>query len=192
MKNLLDLASNNAQISLPILFGILIYIILQIVAPPVSNPKYPFKTTGTFEYVTDGDTINFKIGKLSTSCRIYGVDSPEKYESDKMIRDTKHISKKATIEAGNLASDYAKNYFIKNKKYDLTIVSKDKYNRYVIIVKNGFSTYNESIVAAGYAVAVIKYIKDPKLRNALHKAQSDAMRKNRGLWKNYATIMQNL
>ena len=121
--------------------------------------------------VFDGDTILLENGE---KVRLIGIDCPEAYESDKLIRDAKRTGEgiKAIIEMGKKSTEFTKN-LIEGKRVwlELDVERKDKYDRllaYVFLkapnlgiikdtdtvkVKNGipYLFVNAEIIADGFA-----------------------------------------
>lgn len=67
-----------------------------------------------YSYVTkviDGDTFEIDTGER---VRLLGIDNPEKWDSNKLNRDSERTGKdKEIIKLGELASDYIENLLFK-------------------------------------------------------------------------------
>ena len=139
--------------------------------------------------VVDGDT--FEIDEKDNSgkylhVRLLGVDTPEKYQSDKMDRDSERSGKdKETIKKlGEISSKFAKN-MIEGKKVILmpeeNYEDKDKYGRllrYVYLEDGTF--FNMKLVEEGYATAFRTY--NISKKNDFIKAENKAREQKKGLW----------
>jgi micrococcal nuclease len=141
--------------------------------------------------VVDGDTFKLANGER---VRLLGIDSPEKYDSDKLDRDAESsgMDKKTIKKLGELASDYVRNfvegkrvYLVKEPNYQ----DRDIYGRLLRYVYLEDGTFvNGKIVKDGYAQVYEKYpvSKLDELRNL----QRDARENNRGLWGNVEGLRQ--
>lgn len=139
--------------------------------------------------VIDGDT--FEIDEKDSNgkylhVRLLGVDTPEKFDSNKMDRDTERSGKdKQTIRTlGELSSKYAKD-MIEGKKVILVPESnyedKDKYGRllrYVYLEDGTF--FNMKLVEDGYATAYRTF--NISKKSDFIKAENKAREQKKGLW----------
>lgn len=135
--------------------------------------------------VNDGDTFEIDTGER---VRLLGIDTPEKWESGKLDKDSERSGKDKEIikKLGTLSSQYTEDLLL-NKKVvliaDSTNDDKDKYGRllrYVYLEDGTF--FNLKIIQDGYAYAYTKY---PIIyKEEFLKAQKDASENNRGLWGN--------
>jgi micrococcal nuclease len=68
------------------------------------------KDPATIVRVVDGDTLEVKLNDQKEKVRLIGVDTPEKFESDKLHRDAARTGQdEKTIRAlGERASDFTK------------------------------------------------------------------------------------
>lgn len=151
-----------------------------------------------FDEVYDGDTISFynNFGKIK--CRIEGIDTPEKYDSKK-IND---FSNKYNIpivdikSSGEIATQYAIDFFSKSKEYFISISGKDVYNRHLCIVysKDKKINYNLEIVKDGYAISYKdgKYISSEKIKLEIMQAEYNARINKLGLWDSHYIIMNKM
>lgn len=110
--------------------------------------------------IVDGDTFEIESGE---KVRLIGIDTPEKFESNKLNNDSQisEKGKKVIKKLGELSSLYSKkellNFNIKLVP-DSTNSDKDRYGRllrYVFI--NDTILFNLQIIKDGYAYAYIKY-----------------------------------
>ena len=134
-----------------------------------------------------GDTFTFKSQQHSEfKCRVFGIDTPEKFHTDKMDKDASKVGITAETmkKAGEASTQYAQQTLKVGKSYKVDVLEKDKYGRELCIVYDGENSYNEAIIKDGYAVVYKggKYIKDDSLKRKLLQAQKEAKSNNRGLW----------
>ena len=146
------------------------------------------------DFVKDGDTIDFIIDNNKITCRAYGIDSPEKYDSNKLKKEAKkyNISPTKITNAGKKASYYTKQYFSQNQYYQIATFGKDRYNRYLCLISdNDRGFFNRNIILDGFAVLYKngKYIKDSKLRSSLIGSQATANANKNGLWLDFEDLM---
>jgi len=151
--------------------------------------------------VFDGDTILLESGE---KVRLIGIDCPEAYESDKLVRDAQRIGQdiKAIIEMGKKATEFTKNLIEgKRIRLELDVERKDKYGRLLAYVflkapnlriigdtdtakfKNGipYSFVNADIIVDGFAqpMTILPNIKYAELFQKLYQ---EARENKRGLW----------
>lgn len=141
----------------------------------------------TLQKISDGDTFTFKSQQHNEfKCRVFGIDTPEKFHTDKMDKDASKVGITAETmkKAGEASTQYAQQTLKVGKSYKVDVLEKDKYGRELCIVYDGDKSYNESIIADGYAVVYQggKYIKDDSFKRRLLQAQKEAKSNNRGLW----------
>ena len=137
--------------------------------------------------ISDGDTFTFKSQQHSEfKCRVFGIDTPEKFHTAKLDKDASKVGITAETmkKAGEASTQYAQEHLKVGKSYKVDVLEKDKYGRELCIVHDGDKSYNESIIADGYAVVYQggKYIKDDSFKRRLLQAQKEAKSNNRGLW----------
>lgn len=155
------------------------------------------ETTASLRKISDGDTMTFHNNKGEIKCRIYGIDTPEKFKTAKFKKDMEvtGMSEKELKSAGEAATNYAKQRLHINSGYKLEIYDTDKYGRSLCVVYlNSGQSFNEKIVEDGYAVVYKrgKYTKDKELRHTLNQAQGRAVKNEAGLWRNYKMLMKNM
>ncbi len=129
----------------------------------------------TLQKISDGDTFTFKSQQHSEfKCRVFGIDTPEKFHTAKMDKDASKVGITAETmkKAGEASTHYAQEHLKVGKSYKVDVLEKDKYGRELCIVYDGEKSYNESIIADGYAVVYQggKYIKDDSLKRRLFQA----------------------
>ena len=133
--------------------------------------------------VIDGDTFKMSDG---SKVRLIGIDTPEKYDSDKLDRESDMTGRdKETIKKlGEAASEYVRK-LVEGKRVTLVRESgyedKDKYNRLLRYVYLEDGTFvNARIIEDGYAnvynAAQVSKIKEFK------RLEREARENKRGLW----------
>lgn len=142
-----------------------------------------------FTRVLDGDTILFSNNGSDFKCRVYGIDTPEKFKGKKLNDDVLRTNIPAKIhqKAGLESTQFALDYFNGNN-YNIRDYGTDLYQRHLCIIQD----YNEKILKEGYAVVYKhgKYIKDKNFRDALNRAQQEGL--DKGLNKEFPELMQKL
>ncbi|MDZ4713067.1 MAG: thermonuclease family protein [bacterium] len=146
------------------------------------------KQTYSDEYLTvskviDGDTFRMSNGE---KVRLIGIDTPEKYDSDKLDRESSKTGRdKQTIKKlGEAASDYVTK-LVEGKKVRLEkdpgYDNVDKYNRLLryVYFEDG-TLVNAKILEDGYAN--VFYDKSISKINEFKKLESDARKNKKGLW----------
>lgn len=164
--------------------GIIALAIASLVYLGVNDPVF----TGDDIYyaisrVIDGDTMVLSDGRR---VRLIGVDTPEVYYSEKLLKDSKKTGKDVkTIQAmGRQASAFTKD-LCRGKKvrleYDVDL--KDRYNRTLAYVYLEDGTFvNARIIQEGFA-QVMTVVPNVKYAELFLKLQKEAREAGRGLWK---------
>lgn len=181
------------KISLKILVTLFVIIIAGYFSWKFIVPKLEEKEAKTKEYVfvtkvIDGDTFEINSGER---VRMLGIDSPEKYSSKKLDKDSERTKKdKETIKKlGQLSSDYTTKLLlgkevilISEPKYQ----DKDKYGRLLryVYLKDG-TFVNKIIVEDGYATAYREY--PVSKLDEIIEAEKTAMKNKSGLWGDIKT-----
>lgn len=146
-------------------------------ATPEDNSFY------TVSRVIDGDTLAISDGR---KVRLIGVDTPEVYFSDKLLKDSKRSGEDVkTIQAlGRRASAFTKDLCLGKKvrlEYDADRF--DRYKRTLAYVYLEDGTFvNAKIVQEGFA-QVLTVTPNVKYADLFLKLQDEARQANRGLWK---------
>ncbi len=166
----------------------LTYLLLITLIAFVNCNKKDFHTVTR---VIDGDTFELNDG---SRVRLIGIDTPEKYDSEKLERDAS-VSKrdKETIKKlGNIATEYVKSFVEGKKVYlenDPQNKDRDKYGRLLryVYLEDG-TLINAKILKDGYAYIYEKYpfSKQQEFRELYREAREN----NRGLWGNIETLEQ--
>lgn len=141
--------------------------------------------------VIDGDTYELENRER---VRALGIDTPEKYESNKLDRDAERTGqdKKTIKRLGQLATEYVKD-LLEGKKVELVrepdYEDKDVYGRLLRYVYLEDGTFvNMKIIEEGYATAFRKY-QISKL-NELIEAEKHARINKKGLWGDIEGLKQ--
>jgi len=146
------------------------------------------KQTQNIEYlivtkVIDGDTFKMSNGE---KVRLLGIDTPEKFDSDKLDRQTDRSGRyKETIKKlGEASSEYVRK-LVEGKKVKLVrepgYDDKDKFGRSLryIYLEDGMFV-NAKILEDGYAN--IYYSKQISKMDEFKRLERDARENKRGLW----------
>jgi micrococcal nuclease len=137
----------------------------------------------TVSRVIDGDTIVLSDAR---KVRLIGVDTPEVYYSEKLLRDSKKSGQDvATIQAlGRRASAFTRELCLGKKvRLEYDVDRKDRYKRTLAYVYlEGGVFVNAEIVRAGFA-QVMTVVPNVKYAGMLLKVQKEAREAGRGLWK---------
>lgn len=135
--------------------------------------------------VVDGDTFELENGER---VRLLGIDTPEKFTSNKMDSDAKKsgLDVETIKQLGEAASHYADS-LMKGRK--IFLVSdplnddKDRYGRLLryIYTEDGM-LYNLKIILDGYAFAYTNF--PVIMKDTFLNAEESARKNKRGLWSN--------
>lgn len=192
MTELLNLGRKILSLGLTVAFLILVFLYIINKKGKESNDI----DSGTdlysvVERVIDGDTFELSDGN---KVRLLGIDTPEKYESGKLERDseTSGKDKKTIKKLGKIASDYVKN-FVEGKKVRLekepNYDDKDRYGRLLRYVYLEDGTFvNGKIVRDGFAQVYEKY--PVSKLDELREYQKEARENERGLWGEIESLEQ--
>jgi len=146
----------------------------------------------TVDRVVDGDTFELSNGE---TVRLIGIDTPEKYMSDKLKRDAKRSKHdiETIKEMGRKASRYAKQ-LVQGKQIELTYDQANAdtdhrggYGRLLayiwILDEKGEHEFmvNRRMVKDGYAHAYTKY--PFKYMEEFRRLERRARKNKRGLWR---------
>ncbi len=156
------------------------------VIPKLDQKESKDKKAYSVTKVFDGDTFEAEVNGKKEKVRMLGIDTPEKWDSEKFDRDTERSGRdKETLrKLGELASEYTTR-LIGGKKVTLIPDSKsddkDKYGRLLRYVYLEDGTFvNMKIVEDGYANAYRKFSHSQK--NEFIEAEKNARENKRGLW----------
>ncbi len=133
--------------------------------------------------VIDGDTFKMSDGE---KVRLMGIDTPEKFESDKLDRQSGQSGRdKETIKKlGEASSEYVRKLvegkkvtLVKDPGYD----DRDKYGRLLRYIYMEDGTFvNAKILEDGYAN--VYYSKQISKMDEFKKLEREARENKRGLW----------
>jgi micrococcal nuclease len=116
---------------------VLAFLVVLLLALFSALPAFA-KDPATIVRVVDGDTLEVKLNGQKEKIRLIGVDTPEKFESDKLHRDAARTDQnEKTIRAlGERASDFTKSLVKRGDtvqlEYDQQL--RDKYQRLLAFV----------------------------------------------------------
>lgn len=135
---------------------------------------------GVVEKVSDGDTIWVRSDKgQKLKIRIWGIDTPEKYTSNKLDKDAKvcHSSKSKIRKLGIKASWFAKK-MLYGKKVKVKAIGRGFYGRTLakIQLPDG-KDYGLIIIGDGYSCVYRK-----STSRVYIKAMKEAEKNKKGLW----------
>jgi len=137
----------------------------------------------TVSRVIDGDTIVLSDGR---KVRLIGVDTPEVYYSEKLLRDSKKSGQDIkTIQAlGKRASTFTKELCLGKKvRLEYDVDRQDRYKRTLAYIYLEDGTFiNAKIVQEGFA-QVMTVVPNVKYADTFLGLQKEAREANRGLWK---------
>lgn len=127
--------------------------------------------------VIDGDTVQLDGNE---KVRLIGVDTPEKYTSDKLHRDSRESGQDEKM--GEKASAFTKTLCLGKKvtlEFDREKV--DRYGRILAYLRLEDSrVVNEEIIRQGYGHAYVKYVF--KFMEKYRNLEKEAREAGRGLW----------
>ncbi len=156
------------------------------ILPKLDQKDSKDKKTYLVKKISDGDTFEVEIEGKTEKVRMLGIDTPEKWDSEKLERDAERTGKdKETIrKLGTLSSDFTTR-LIGGKKVVLIPDSKsddkDKYGRLLRYVYLEDGTFvNLKIVEEGYANAYRKF--NVSKQTEFIQAEKYAREKKKGLW----------
>ncbi|MFH1190049.1 MAG: thermonuclease family protein [Candidatus Omnitrophota bacterium] len=133
--------------------------------------------------VVDGDTIQLSGGE---KVRLIGVDTPEKYYGNKLLRDSKRSGKDIkTIQAlGTKASDWTKGLCLnKRVRLEYDVERHDRYGRTLAYVYLEDGTFvNARIMSEGYG-QIMTIPPNVKYASYFRKLERAARAGKRGLWE---------
>lgn len=126
--------------------------------------SFSFAFSGKIDRIIDGDTIIISSTNESFTCRLYGIDAPEKKQT-----------------FGKESTDFLKNLLI-GKIVEYEILDGDKYGRKICIIESEDKNINLEMLRQGFAWAYIKYL-NKKYEKIFLNAELEAKSFKRGLWK---------
>lgn len=168
---------------LVLLFAVAVFKGCELEKEKIQEQKTSGKDFLVIEKVIDGDTFKLSNGE---KVRLLGIDTPEKYQSNKLESDSKKSGrdKKTLQKLGELASDYVKGFAEGKRVYLETEPNhedRDKYGRLLryVYLEDG-TMVNKKIISDGYAYV---YDKFPLSKlDEFRQAYREARENRRGLW----------
>lgn len=147
--------------------------------------------------VSDGDTIVVMLDNREEKVRLIGIDTPEKYESDKLTRTAREfgLSERAVQALGQQSSDYA-NGLLQNQRVYLEYDTErtDPYDRvlaYVYVKRSDgafmfgnerFEQINLRMVQAGWAED-LTITPNTRYASRYQQATDVAYQQQLGMWQ---------
>ena len=139
------------------------------------EPDSELREKGLVLRVFDGDTIEVQLANGETiKVRLIGIDSPEMDDKRETVLFFAHMAKRFAF------------YHLFDKDVRLTYdwERTDDYGRTLAYVYMGEGTlFNESIIKEGFAHAFTKYPFREDMKTRFRKAEKQARRYKRGLWR---------
>mgnify|MGYP001378696644 FL=1 len=165
---------------------LLAYFGWKYIVPKLNEREQRERKEYTITKVFDGDTFEAEANGKKEKVRMLGIDTPEKFDSDKLTRDIERTKRDSeTIKKlGELSSQFTRK-LLEGKKVlleaDKSQDDKDKYGRLLRYVYLEDGTFvNKKIVAEGYAVVFRKF--SVSKEKELIEAETDARTGKKGLW----------
>ncbi len=128
--------------------------------------------------VFDGDTLLLKFrNKHNITLRLFGIDAPEVAHK---------ASRNRPASTGQPWGEEAKKsllHLIRNKPLSYQIMDTDRYKRQVVILYTGKRNINLRMIQQGDAWAYRHYLRYTPEEKPFLKAEKEARRAKRGLWK---------
>lgn len=115
------------------------------------------------DYVVDGDSLVVRRSGKAMEVRLWGIDAPE-YDQPDSVPAKNALKRMAVGQEGALYIKY-----------------RDRYGRYVSLLKIDDLNVNEEMVAAGHCWVYIRYCREPVCKK-WEDLQEEAKKKRRGLW----------
>jgi micrococcal nuclease len=153
-----------------VLIAIALIIVISYFITPQKGSSQEIE--GTVTRVKDGDTVVITplSGEKSFTCRLYGIDSPERAHRGKPGQPY-----------GDEAGEELKGLIYK-QKVRITLTGEKSYRREICLIKKDNTDINREMVRRGYAWAYREYLKGPYASEYLD-AEKEARAKRLGLWK---------
>jgi len=144
---------------------------------------------GKIVRVSDGDTVWIRLNNGNrVKVRIYGIDTPEKFRSGKLFRESERceVAPERMIKLGKLASKRGKE-ILDHSKVTIITHGRGYYGRLLgTIIVNGMD-YGLEMIREGYSCVYWRSA-PPKYIRAMRQAEKE----RRGLWSIDYSLMKCL
>ncbi|WP_448875045.1 thermonuclease family protein [Desulfobulbus propionicus] len=120
---------------------------------------------GVVTHVLDGDSFRVRIGRATTTIRLYGVDCPEYRQAGW------RQAKKMTLA------------LVKGRRVAIQAMDVDRYGRTVALVKVDGQLLNAELVRHGWAWVYHRYCHAQPLCRQMNALEKEARLHRRGLWQ---------
>lgn len=167
-----------------LLIAAFLYLAIRAIAPAKSpQGATPLKEEALYvTRVVDGDTLKLSNGER---VRLAGIDTPETYYSDKLLRDARRsVSDITKIQSlGREASRFTKKLALGKKvRLEFDVDKRDKYGRLLAYVYLDDGTFvNARILEEGFG-QLLTIAPNVKYSEYFLKLERTAREENKGLW----------
>ncbi|MCX7877452.1 MAG: thermonuclease family protein [Ignavibacteria bacterium] len=167
-----------------VLLLLFLYFIQSYVIPKLEEEDE--KDRGLVIKVYDGDTYQVQINGRIEKVRALGIDTPERYESDKLFMDRERTGSdiNTIMKLGELSSSYAESLLTNREVIlvkDYRSDDRDSHGRLLRFIYLDDGTFvNMKIIEDGYATAY-RRIRNSKTDEFI-RAENSARENRRGLW----------
>jgi micrococcal nuclease len=167
------------------IFSSLLWVLL-VLPPLFAFAQSGERLSATLVKVTDGDTLQVRIGSKKERVRLIGIDTPEKRINEKAQRDSSRTKQdlKTIVQQGQAATQHVQGLLKPNQDLSLEfdVERRDRHGRLLAYVYTPDGRMlNERIIANGFASPMTI---PPNVRYAarLRAAFDSARTHQRGLW----------
>jgi micrococcal nuclease len=172
MRTKTVLSKKNITLIATLVAAITTYFYRQPVQELIQSAPQAAASDYTVTRVSDGDTIQVKMGDKTETIRLIGVDTPETKDPRKAVQCF-----------GKQASEFTKQQLLGKQvrlESDPNDSDRDKYKRLLRYVYIGETLHNAELVTQGYGFAytVFPFTKLEQFR----QLEAEARSTNRGLW----------
>ncbi len=119
---------------------------------------------GTVYNVLDGDSIEIESMGNIFMIRLYGIDAPE------------------YTQRGAAESKLWLQKFLHGREVTVEVITRDRYNRYVAIVRRNGEIVNEKLLSSGLAWVYYRYCRK-RICRKWKQLQRQARQNKRGIWR---------
>lgn len=133
--------------------------------------------------VIDGDTLDVSYGGTTKRVRLIGIDTPEKFHSNKLTEDATRcgVSERYIIQLGELASSHIRS-LVSSDSFICKEYGRGYYGRYLMEIESNIGSINEKMVADGYACVYKKSDLPEFEMQKLVELMEEAREYRKGLW----------